>query len=77
LLLKSLRPERSLIFPFTSNGSVGVAVLIPTKPSKVAVKTVAPIPTLMDFPAVKIPVTLSKINNEEVPNSLLLLKNIC
>jgi hypothetical protein len=50
---------------------------MPTKPSKVAVKTVAPIPTLIDFPAVKIPVTLSKVNNEEVPNSLLLLKNIC
>jgi hypothetical protein len=29
---------------------------------------VAPIPTLIDFPAVKIPVTLSKVSNEEVPN---------
>ena len=52
-------------------------VPIPTKPILVAVITVPPIPTFSAFPAVKMPVTLSKVNNEEVPNSLLLLNNNC
>ena len=37
----SLRPERNLIFPFTSNESVGFVVPMPTEPLAVMTKGVA------------------------------------